>query len=471
MVLVALFFFSCEDLSTFGFENPQKKFNIDYIDIPLQTSVFVIDSIVTDHRSQSSSGNVFVGKYLDPDFGNIAAQPFLKIYRTRAGLMPDSLKFDSVTVTFRLNLYSYGAEGTLNPKFTVHEITSDTIGTSTPHFNFSSFGYDPNPLGTASTTVTFKDLQDNLAKTANAQDTFLISAKLSQEFGQRLYDNLRTVDFILIPDTTKAQRALATAQRKDFHLAFKGLTLVPDPGSNSIIGMNIFSAFASLNLHYHTAIGGVKGTVYYPFDSPSFTNITADRSGTELAGAVNKVDFMPASGKRYIESGVGVVTKIDLSNFYDFAEQDSAANILVNSAELIIDDITYPTGMPPHGAFDLQVLKEGNVGMDSTIAEEFAAMNKNYVTSVSNAYFVTPDAPGTLIDVADLSYDGTDKKFSTFITRFTHILTRNIHENIRIESLAILPETPAINGGVNRAVFDSSKIHLRIYYTRPINPK
>ena len=80
---VALFFFLCEDESSLlGFKNPRQKFNVRYVDIPLTTSqVMSVDSIITDlrpyldvnRRTQYVDG-IVVGKYLDPDFGQVTTQ-------------------------------------------------------------------------------------------------------------------------------------------------------------------------------------------------------------------------------------------------------------------------------------------------------------------------------------------------------------------------------------------------------------
>ena len=60
MLAVALFFFSCEDeTSILGFKNPKKKFQVGFVDIPLNTSsILVVDSLITDLRPIVINGQI-----------------------------------------------------------------------------------------------------------------------------------------------------------------------------------------------------------------------------------------------------------------------------------------------------------------------------------------------------------------------------------------------------------------------------
>src|SRR5688500_7755434 len=50
ILAVALFFFSCEDDTSFlGYRNPNEKFKGKYVEIPLNSTVFLLDSIRTSN--------------------------------------------------------------------------------------------------------------------------------------------------------------------------------------------------------------------------------------------------------------------------------------------------------------------------------------------------------------------------------------------------------------------------------------
>ena len=65
-----------------------------------------------------------------------------------------------------------------------------------------------------------------------------------------------------------------------------------------------------------------------------FNQIKSDRTGTELEPVKEYfTDALQESDKRYIQSGVGILTKLDFSKFYEFT--DTVPYSLINSAELV----------------------------------------------------------------------------------------------------------------------------------------
>src|SRR5690349_8861337 len=95
VLAVASFFFSCEDeTSLIGFKDPKPKFNVRYIEIPISSSVMLIDSLITDNKpvferingQPTKSGifplnntNLLIGEYNDPTLGTVRAEPFVQL--------------------------------------------------------------------------------------------------------------------------------------------------------------------------------------------------------------------------------------------------------------------------------------------------------------------------------------------------------------------------------------------------------
>src|SRR5690349_15739477 len=160
ILAVALFFFSCEDeTSLLGFKNPNSKFHVGYVDIPLNvSSVFVTDTIITDLRPLVVNGQtsfvdgLLIGQYQDPQFGTISAKSFLPVYPSSNTELQTGAVFDSITVQFRLNFYYYGLSGQKEQRFFVHEITGDTLSLyngNRYYANSPAPQYNPDPLGEA----------------------------------------------------------------------------------------------------------------------------------------------------------------------------------------------------------------------------------------------------------------------------------------------------------------------------------
>ena len=333
---IALFFFSCEEESSFlGFKkNP--KFNVTSVDLPLSTSVFSIDSIITDNKAANnsllSSSNLLVGQYADPALGQVRAEAFTQIFPSGASLIPADAAYDSVTVQFRLNFYGYGFSGTRSQTFGIHEITGDSLSYySVPakrYWTSDEFQYDPSALAETTVTVNYDSLkkQSNLGPTS--QDTLLASALLPEEFGRRIFE------------LAKMENYSEIASRKKFFYAIKGLALIPQD-MEGVLGIAVLNGLSRLTIHYRTfENSAVKDTLArsYFLDHASFSHITTDRSGTELAGLTQHYQsIVPQSDARYVQSGSAVVSKIDLSKFYEFADQDSNKNIVINEAQLVID--------------------------------------------------------------------------------------------------------------------------------------
>lgn len=472
---VALFFFSCENESSLlGFKNPRQKFNVRYVDIPLTTSqVMSVDSVITDlrpyldgNRQTQYVDGVVVGTYQDPDFGQVTAQPYLPIFPASNTAFNSTAVFDSITVQLQLNFYAYGFSGVKEFQIPVHEITGDTLtffGGQRYYANSTPPAYAPDALGEVRLSVDRDYLLEEADSAASAQDTLLLTGRLSDEFGVRVFDAMKS------GFTTVEQQNL-------FRASIRGLTLVPgaEPG---ILGMKVANPERQVSrvfVHYHTLTegGAVDDTLRASlrFEYTSFSKIETDRSGTELAALTTPYQpFEPLSDQRYVQSGNLVVTRIDLAPFYEFA--DTVQDILINSAEFVINNIYTPEGLDPHKAFLLRPMTSNNQFLNTRIPadREFAA-NYYITTSVPDYHYFA----ATELGPATLDYDEEHSRFSGFITLYTQTLFANkngpdgINEN-RQRYLALAPANLPLDYGnraSTRTVFNKDDVSLRIFYTR-----
>jgi hypothetical protein len=473
-VAVALFFFSCEDENTIlGFKNPDPKFNVSFVEIPLTSNLQLIDSIITDNKN--GGGSMLIGRYLDNALGEVQAESYLQMYPGAATQIPVDAEFDSLTLSIRYNFYGYGFYGERTETFTIHELFDSLDRNLTVRYKFNqpNLAYDATPMAVASVTVKSDSLIKQLNTVSTLQDTLVTRARLSDALGRKIFALLQTYNF-----TSSASQS-ANVQYREFLNAVRGLAFIPKE-SDAILGFKIFNNLSAVTLHYRTKENNVvKDTVTrnLGFNFPSFTKIRVNRDGTVLGGAFpyQGVAGSITNGKRVVQSGNPAVTKLDLTNFYAFA--DTVGNVLVNEASLIIDGVESSLTTPPIDALALKAMNEDNkftnyaVGATDRLAMTpymLSQPNPNGVLLLDGKHFFVKSDQAD--QVGALEYD--DGSYSGYLTLFLQQLIkyRNDADGVnqtRLRYLGLYPLSPSISSSVSRTVFNAENVKLRIYYTKP----
>jgi hypothetical protein len=485
MLAVALFFFSCEDeTSLIGLKNPNSKFHVGFIEIPLTSSVLSVDSVYTDNKAVL--GGLLVGEYTDASVGKLRAESYVQILPPQAAVLSANAIFDSVTVQLRLNYYSYGFAGEHDEKISFHEITGEPIGlvASTTRYDAkSSIAHDPLSMGEGTVRLNYETFKKQLALAAGSQDTLLVQAKLSTEFGLKIFDQALKNTFTSTNTDATARQAEINAQYDDFFQKVKGFVIKPAQ-SSGIFGLRFGESFSRITLHYRDNVGSTLTnlTRTYGIRGTSFSQIQSDRSATELAALGQSYqNIEPNSGMRYVQSGAPIVTKLDLAPFYVFA--DSTKDVIVNEAQLIIEGVSSPPGAEVHSSMLLKPMRADNQFYNAAVAaDSVVAPPKYYVVSAyRNAasaldvhykhYLVNSDLPTSTATAARLVYSESDANYSAYLTLFVQTLLLNkgkdgvINPN-RLMHVGLVPSLPSGSYAVNRTIFPGDKIKLRVYYTR-----
>src|SRR6187402_467016 len=122
---VALFFYSCEEeTSTLGYKNPNSKFKVSYVEIPIESSVILRDSLRTSNFSYTGEPNrLMVGRYIDEVFGQIEASSITQYFATNPQFKVSSTAvYDSVTLQLQFDLYHYGSTAATPQTISIYEI-------------------------------------------------------------------------------------------------------------------------------------------------------------------------------------------------------------------------------------------------------------------------------------------------------------------------------------------------------------
>ena len=476
MASVALFFFSCQDnISQLGFKNQNSRIDLSYIEIPLESSVYLQDSINTTNYSNSAT-RLLVGSYNDPAFGSVKTTGFTHLFPPTYKL--DSFpKLDSIALQLRFDYYTYGSAGTTTQTFSIHELTQQ-LDFDKAYYSKTPTSYNNTPLGTGSFKVGATLFNTQYDKTAAERDTAVLNVTLPNELGQRLIDR-----FI-------EKGATDSLFMKEF---FYGLAIVPGASNDKVVGfdynnsINAGSLLSRVVVYYHTLNG--KNTLKedslqlsLPLSGVTYTNIDANRSASaDLSALTGYYQDIAPPVYRYAQNGTGVALKVDFQKFFDFAEQHP--KILINSCELAINGIEGADQYRPPSGFMLRVMKEGNryrntryeliydangvavsSGITSADVFELASYSSKLTQSLNDVggYFTVLDDRG---QAALLARSGSD--YTTYISMFVQQLFNKKGADNRYRYYGLVPTDPPNSKSVNRLLFNKDNLKLKIYYTIP----
>ncbi|HNX78298.1 MAG TPA: DUF4270 family protein, partial [Prolixibacteraceae bacterium] len=190
---------------------------------------------------------------------------------------------------------------------------------------------------------------------------------------------------------------------------------------------------------------------YFPVGSSStfFNNFTADRTGTPIAAIARQIDEVPSSqsnNKTYVQSGIGLVTRIDFPTMQQLNEMDRKFILL--KAELVLSPL-------PGSYKQIQLPSELVL----------------YHTDKSNRMVseIVGDQNATL--AADLVVDKIFNEATTYTFDITDFLSTEISDSFFDTSHGLLIGEPSASLGasLNRVVFSSNKNNawrpvVRLYF-------
>lgn len=481
MMAAALFFFSCEDSDLLGYK-AKDRFSVKYIEVPVESSIFLMDSLSTKNYYLSSSPRLLVGSYDDPELGKVSSSAYTQFARLA---LPDSLEYgtyDSVKLQLRFDYsYLYGSPDVTPQEISIYELdeeltsTFDSIPGTTNYFNNTAVAVKPTPLADYTFTVNPAILKEYYDKETDpsydptksgAIPNLTINTLLDDEFGQRLFDGAQR--YQNPADSADSISWSYEAFKKDF----KGIAITPVQNDKIVSFTPTSIAYSKIVVYFHIE-AGKKDSLQLAFSQlVSFNKIESDRSSTELAALPESPGtFVPPSGNRYLESGVGILTLLDFSNLLTFADTVSASSIMISSAELVISDVAdQPENMPVISSLILRAVNADNrFYFPSDVQTEGIKDYKGTLTTVrlsaleeSTLSIAPEDRSGAA--VITMPYSSDNKSYSGFMTLFLQELIRNRDENPYVK-FALYPFGPPIGRSVNRVMFNKDNIKLRIYYT------
>ncbi|QOI96561.1 MAG: DUF4270 family protein [Flammeovirgaceae bacterium] len=475
LLLAALFLLACEDeASLLGFRNPKSKFDVRFIEFPVHSSVLWLDSVRSSNFYWPNEINrLLLGSYTDEKLGSVSAGFYTQYFPTTTAKIATNSTLDSAVLQLKLDFYTYG-NITMNPiQFEVYELAKQISRNSAP-FYFNKTTVPTGPLvGSGSLIINpleFRNKFDSAKK-----DTVLIRIPLSSAFSQKLFNAA-----LRYANGTTPQDSLQWRDFSTFTKEFKGLAVKAVSG-DKIVGIDPVHFESRIIVHYQNPTLDSQ-TINIPIAGnaiTSFNEIKSDRTGSEVEVSQYFTDFDPVTGLRCVQSGVGLFTKLDFSEFISFLESDTIPDIAINSAELVITDVESTEIFRSPGELYVRLLDPDNrlkkfnrQNTPQARDRDLKIMNlynNSTRTLTADNFVVNPDSVLTIFTETstnfNLGYSASSNSYRGFFTLFAQELAIPETDKPRFRYFILYPKNGAKT--VNRVLFHKDKIKLRVYYTLP----
>lgn len=342
LILTAISLSSCHNLTDDGLivgdEETNSNLKVIKIDtLTVKFSTYKFDSLITSNASR-----ILIGQYEDPIFGKIKASSFFELKPTTYSIDEDAV-FDSICMVLKYD--DYYINDTLQPcTFHVRRISENVKPEEDYFYTTSSLTTYAEPLG----SKTF------LPRPLSESDSLLI--KLSPLFGTQIFEKIQDNEI---------------NSEDEFLEFFKGIQIEADENDNSaILGFSNTSSDSVLRIYFSLEEAGEIVSYHYDMkmdvtSTPAkfFNRIVSDRNGTDLAILSNQsitLSDVDANKLAFIQSGIGIVTKIEfpyLKDIYDIPGQVS-----VLDAKLYLNPKlgTYSTWQPLPETFEIYQVNRKN---------------------------------------------------------------------------------------------------------------
>ena len=336
---VSISFTSCNESSVVGLDvQPSNDLlNVGFEDTTsINTRTVKGDSLITD-ETLISSGNVLIGKYIDPVFGTSIASIYTQlrlptnIVATSFGTAPVC---DSIIISLIYEGTAYGKKDKKLQKLNVYQL-SESMSTASTYYSNST-------LSKFSTDLTAADgyvFQPRTGSSTSDSVTVLgvklkpqLRVPLDNAFGQLLLNNQGTGNI---------------ATNTDFQNFFKGVYITTEntstlPGEGNILHFKFGES--KVTLYYHNS---TTDSLKYDFNLGSvarFNHFEHDYTGASSGLTTQfSTPSQTQNNTVYVQSMAGAKTKIEFPYLMNWLKNGM---IGVNKAELVISvDTTVSTYM------------------------------------------------------------------------------------------------------------------------------
>ncbi len=287
----------------------------------IEFSTFKFDSVQTP-----SGDRLLVGNYTDDTFGKTSSHSFVEMIPESYSIDNEGV-YDSIVLIMSYDNYYYN--DTLNQMtYNVKEVTEriKPYDNGTYFYNTSTLSYNENEtLG--SHTFTPRPMSGDS-----------IRIKLDDTLGASLFEQIQDEDITGIDQ---------------FREAFKGVVIASeDNADGSVLGFSVDTDETMIRIYYSVPedISDSEQTFDLTIDSSTtpetyFNHIEADRSGTILENITDDqtdlLDSEDLNNSTYIQSGVGIATRIRIPGLKSIYEINGDGAVLNAEMKIYVQPTNY----------------------------------------------------------------------------------------------------------------------------------
>ena len=432
--IISLFLSSCDAPKEIGADLFSVEVGLNYTDtLTIKSGTVLMDSIQTGGNS-----TFLLGSFYHPDLGYVSSN----VYAQLANADTLNSKETSIVDSLKMHLIYKNTQGDLSQPQTIELYRlSDSLSRSTTYLSNSSVAIKPELL--KKYTFVPKPIKKESANGDSVQfDTLKFQMPLA--LGKEL-----------ISKYTDKNISGGGSAFRDY---FRGLFIKSETGKKAAL-LAFSPTYSRMTLHWHNPGDTTKYYLNYYFSlsnayvteiNARFNQITAQRIGplASLVKPGDKVSSLKTNNLTYVQSGTGVVTKIELPYLLNLKGN---RNIAVNKAELVF------TG-------------KDNLDFNQTIGQlsliESDGSNKPLRNSYGLKYIYSEGGAG----VATSTYDIATNSFTFNVTTLMQSMLSGKKANLGyLLTPAISADASGnakiLNESGRYIALNSLKAKLKIYYS------
>ncbi len=432
--IISLFLASCDAPKEIGADLFSVEVGLNFTDtLQVKSSTVLMDSVQT-----GASNTLLVGSYTHPVLGTFESFAYTQFANADSLLATNA----SVVDTLKMQLVYKSFQGDTNQIHTLNLYKlKDSLSLSKDYFPSSVVNFDPSSVG----SVTFRP-HPIRSRAFNGDSLVLDTLKfhLPLKLGSELLAKYA--------DKTLAAGGAA------FRANFPGLLMKSTTASNSAL-VGFSPSYSKLTLHWHNPNDTLKYELNYYFSlsnalmaevNARFNHFNMNRVGA-LAALAKSGNTVPASSTgqvTYVQSGSGLVTKLDLPTLLKLKGN---RNIAVNKAELVLQ---------PTDDLDL------NQTLSQLTLLQVDSNNRPIRNTYGLGYVLSEGGSG----IQTASYNSSQKSYTFNITTELQSILNGRKANL---GFLVTPTLLASSTGYTKMTSESArfvplnamKTKIRIYYS------